>query len=837
MKVKKRHFGSSFKQDHSDFFFIMLLWITTLYKLPLFEQYINIRETAIILVLSIWGLFKIYSIKKKKLNISTFDLFLFLAFLFFFVHYFCFSDTGLYYTRAWIYLFSFFALFLFRQIPLSRQLQVFWLLAFLSFLQALLALGQYLGLLNVDREFFTVVGSFAGPNFLGLFLVFGLIISAYFLVHSGFQNIWKITIGPSLAVPIILVLLLTNSRGSWLALLSSLVIAVLTSKKARKKLKSLSIVQKTIIIAILGLVTGVFGKFIYGLNTESISGRFLIAKITSNQIADRPILGHGLFSFPKGYNEAKATYFMSEERDWAQIKVANYVTTAYNDYLLIGYELGIPFLLFILGIIGILLFKTEVNFTTRVALSLLTSIAVWSLFNSIFSTPIFILVAVFAFSILVKHRTGFKSLIQFSKPVSRVMVTCLLSAFGIVGIYIAGSKFYAANAVKKNLRGANHNNPYSLSKIKMLAELLDNNTTSDFNMGEIALQLGHKKEGVSLMENSFNKTLKPDIGRELAMYYLQEGNFKRAHEIYELNMGLEPFRYEPLMDLIDIHENVNHYAQVVSLAQKVVALPVKIPSEQVKEYKEVAQRKTTYYSKFIDTTSGLQGTLSKTLTFKSDVLRKKLVYKVYLPPLSMINEKLPVVYINDGRAYTKNNTAGILDSLIAHGQIEPAAAVFLEPRDGYQNYKDVRQELFLCNTDFVDFFAKEFVPQVEGDYPVGGERTKRTLMGRSFGALAAAYVAVKRPEIVKNIVMQSPALHPCPEMFRMFPNSTHTDFNIFLGYGTGNDTEKQGRKLNADLTQKGYALKLDVVANGNHDWKLWKPQLQDIFTYLYSDIE
>jgi len=66
------------------------------------------------------------------------------------------------------------------------------------------------------------------------------------------------------------------------------------------------------------------------------------------------------------------------------------------------------------------------------------------------------------------------------------------------------------------------------------------------------------------------------------------------------------------------------------------------------------------------------------------------------------------------------------------------AAVFLEPIDGNQNWKNIRQELFLCNPKFIDFFTQELIPTIEKKYPISHNREERTILGVSFGGLAAS---------------------------------------------------------------------------------------------------
>lgn len=161
-------------------------------------------------------------------------------------------------------------------------------------------------------------------------------------------------------------------------------------------------------------------------------------------------------------------------------------------------------------------------------------------------------------------------------------------------------------------------------------------------------------------------------------------------------------------------------------------------------------------------------------------------------------------------------------------------AVFLDPKDKNENWKNVRQELFLCNPLFADFFTNEFIPKIEKLYPVSSNREDRTILGVSFGGLAAMYLADKAPNTFKNIVMQSPAFHPCKDIYKSYHTKLKRDFNIYLSYGTDKDTEKQDLPMIKILKNKGYNLMINRVEDGNHDWSVWKKQISDILLYYFG---
>ena len=146
----------------------------------------------------------------------------------------------------------------------------------------------------------------------------------------------------------------------------------------------------------------------------------------------------------------------------------------------------------------------------------------------------------------------------------------------------------------------------------------------------------------------------------------------------------------------------------------------------------------------------------------------------------------------------------------------------------------MRQDLFLCNSKFEDFFTKELIPEIEKTNPVSKDGKNRSIMGVSFGGLAAAYIADRNPNYFKTIIMQSPAFHPCPKIYKAYRLKPKKAFNIYISYGTGKDTERQDIPMIRILRDKGYTLKVDRIEGGNHEWSVWREQFNDIFIHFFG---
>lgn len=244
------------------------------------------------------------------------------------------------------------------------------------------------------------------------------------------------------------------------------------------------------------------------------------------------------------------------------------------------------------------------------------------------------------------------------------------------------------------------------------------------------------------------------------------------------------------------------------------------------------QKKSNSDYIYVDT---IKGNLSKTKFIDSKILHKKLPYRIYLPATKFITKKLPVIYVNDGNNYIKRGKLpNLLDSLILAKKIKPIAVVFIDPKDVNNKKIKIRQELFLCNPLFVDFFVKEFMPHLEKTNPISSYKKDRSILGVSFGGLAAAYFGEQATSSFKNIIMQSPAFNPCPDIYKAYKKKPKKDFKIYLSYGTGKDTQNQDLPMIKILKKRKYDLKVERIKGGNHNWKTWKPQLSNILLHFFK---
>lgn len=218
---------------------------------------------------------------------------------------------------------------------------------------------------------------------------------------------------------------------------------------------------------------------------------------------------------------------------------------------------------------------------------------------------------------------------------------------------------------------------------------------------------------------------------------------------------------------------------------------------------------------------------------KSNILGYSLKYWVHVPK-GYQDENLPVLFVTDGEGYKgSGNMPSISQRLISKGQVIPHIIVFVSATDPNDPSNNRRNSQFLCNPDYLEFYKKELIPKIDRDYSTDISRENRGILGTSFGGLNSMYFAIHGNDTFGKVGIQSPAPHPCPDIYPAFEKAEKLPIEIFLSTGTVNDKARETRRLKSILDTKGYDFKYVEVAEG-HNWKNWKPLLDDVLIHFYG---
>ncbi|MCA6406270.1 MAG: esterase family protein, partial [Cytophagales bacterium] len=192
------------------------------------------------------------------------------------------------------------------------------------------------------------------------------------------------------------------------------------------------------------------------------------------------------------------------------------------------------------------------------------------------------------------------------------------------------------------------------------------------------------------------------------------------------------------------------------------------------------------------------GTVKSDILINSKILNYQVTYSIYLPTGFEKAGTLPVIYVTDGYEYLHpqlGNMTTVLDNLIAEKKIKPIAAVFVDHREPINRSNNRRMNELAMNSQYLDFFTNELMPEIERNFPVSKLASERGIMGTSMGGLAATYFAFTKPGVFGLVGIQSPAFWTKPQIYQLCTNQVAPSVKISMTSGVINDTSKESRKM------------------------------------------
>ena len=209
------------------------------------------------------------------------------------------------------------------------------------FVESLIGLAQVLKLQTSGHPGFAMTGSFANPGpYGGLMAILLAILGTYVIQNRNAQKWYykALVILSCISCALCVIMLPASmSRAAWLAFgVAALVLGFKELDLADwiRKHKSVAAIASVLVIIAM---TGVFF-----LKKDSAIGRLHIWHMELRAIAEKPLSGHGKGTVLGVYGDTQAEYFAVKERPEIITKVAGCPEYAFNEYLKVGVEYGIP---------------------------------------------------------------------------------------------------------------------------------------------------------------------------------------------------------------------------------------------------------------------------------------------------------------------------------------------------------------------------------------------------------------------------------------------------------------------------------------------------------------
>lgn len=535
-----------------------------------------------LLVLCVLAVFGVLENKNKMLKINKFDLGLILLSVVGIIHWLFLSKATIYNSEIWNLWGYLLVYFLARnyfstqeKIKKATQVSIVFCVA-IALLNLILMFFQYKGWMESPNEFFVTTGLFFSPNQLGICMSLGFL-SSLFLWQKAKNLAQKIEL-ILCGLAILIGLIISESRGAFLSLLAALISYFLMSKN-----KVISFLNWKVLLGFAVLFIGSFYiiSLINKTKTDSTSGRWFTTQQVVNQIIAKPF-GYGFDSFSSEYNKAKAIYF-EKNSDWNEMKNAGFLYNANNDLLELTFEMGIIWIAIFIGILTMLFGQKKTNLKVKLCSSILLCLLVFSLTSTIKIVPVFVLIACICVALIVNSSDA--------KPVFEIknfaVYKSLISGLVLCFVSLIFNRVFAEN----NLNKLYEDRMYlkGISQVESYIAKIDAKGEEKFMAGVILMKNNYLNEGFDYLNQGFERSSKPSLGRMVALGFEQKKQFDKAEKIYLFNKNVEPYRFEARMDLLNLYTATKQTQKAKKMALEIVNLPVKIRSKKVDGFKNKAK--------------------------------------------------------------------------------------------------------------------------------------------------------------------------------------------------------------------------------------------------------
>lgn len=243
---------------------------------------------------------------------------------------------------------------------------VTWGFILMGGIEAFLGLRQIYGFAISHHSLYAVTGSFYNPGPYSGYLafVFPICLYEYLRLNAIKQRTWIVSIEYYFSIVVLLLLICVlpagMSRSAWIATVASGIFVCSAHSACRDWLRRLWEESRRMVLVALTLLSVILilGSIgIYHMKADSARGRLFMWKISCLAIAEKPISGYGIGNFVYAYGHAQEAYFAKGEYDEDEERVAGSPEFAFNEYLRIVVECGIPVLMFVIAIVGVSLYQ------------------------------------------------------------------------------------------------------------------------------------------------------------------------------------------------------------------------------------------------------------------------------------------------------------------------------------------------------------------------------------------------------------------------------------------------------------------------------------------------
>jgi S-formylglutathione hydrolase FrmB len=260
------------------------------------------------------------------------------------------------------------------------------------------------------------------------------------------------------------------------------------------------------------------------------------------------------------------------------------------------------------------------------------------------------------------------------------------------------------------------------------------------------------------------------------------------------------------------------------------------------------------------------GIVRDNLSMKSTILKGERKYAIYLPADYQSSQRsYPVLYLLHGSGDDQTGwvqfgeVLHIADNAIAEGKSTSMIIVMPDANTGQRGYFNSIDGAW----NYEDFFFKEFIPYIEKEYRIKGEKRYRAIAGLSMGGGGTFIYALHHPELFSSACPLSAAVGPfTPEEVKSYLEKRKESTNLtdeqltqyYQQYSVLHlikNMPQENRNAvrwyidcgDDDFLYEGNALvhiamrKAEIeheyrVRDGRHSWTYWRSSLPEVLDFV-----
>ena len=228
------------------------------------------------------------------------------------------------------------------------------------------------------------------------------------------------------------------------------------------------------------------------------------------------------------------------------------------------------------------------------------------------------------------------------------------------------------------------------------------------------------------------------------------------------------------------------------------------------------------------------------ITVPSRALRSERRVTVYLPARFRRTATYPLLVVHDGGDFLQYAAAKtVLDNLIHRLDVAETVVAFTHPGFRLGEYAN--------SAAHSRFLTAELVPHLESTLPLTGQRSGRSLLGASFGAVASLAAAHRAPTAYGSLVLMSgsfvhtdigtdhgedPVFDPIVRFVNRYRERPRRIADrLWVGCGVYEPLIVANRSIVPTFESTGMTVRFVETRDG-HNWENWRDTLRDALSWV-----